>query len=133
MGTPRAMANEYADDLATLTCNHAAFYWQQRQADWLSAFCEFSGLQLHPEKIAAIKLTKKCPWRPEHIIMHDHSWNEIACQIVRFDGGNLEEYDNINLKFFKYLGIEIELEATATWAHESLLQNARERISYLLQ
>jgi hypothetical protein len=29
------MANAYADNLATLTCSHTAFYWQQRQADWL--------------------------------------------------------------------------------------------------
>jgi hypothetical protein len=28
MLTPRAMANVYADDLATLTCGHTAFYWQ---------------------------------------------------------------------------------------------------------
>jgi hypothetical protein len=41
MRTPRAIANAYADDLATLTCSHVAFYWQQRQADWLSAFCAF--------------------------------------------------------------------------------------------
>jgi hypothetical protein len=83
MRTPRAMANAYADDLATLTCGHAAFYWQQRQTDWLSAFCAFSNLQLHPDKIAAIELGKKYPGRPEHIIVYDHSWNEIACQIVR--------------------------------------------------
>jgi Ca2+/H+ antiporter len=101
MRTPRAMVSVYADNLVTLTCDHAAFYWQQRQADWLSAFCAFSGLQLHSDKIVAIELGKKCPRRVVHIIVHGNSWNKISCQIVRCDSGNLEKHDNINLKFVK--------------------------------
>jgi hypothetical protein len=121
MRKPRTIAYAYVDDLVTITCNHTAFYWQQRHADWLFAFCAFSGLQLHPDKIVAIELGKKCPRRPEHIIVHDHSWSETACQIVRCDGRNLEEHDNINLKFVKYLGTEIDLEATGIESHNALL------------
>jgi hypothetical protein len=82
MRKPRVMANVYVEYFATLTCSHTAFYWQQRHADWLSAFCECLGLQLHQDKIVAIELGKKFPGRPEHIIVHDHLWNEIVCQIV---------------------------------------------------
>ena len=72
MRTPRAMANAYADDLSTLTSGKTAFYWQQRQADWLSAFCAFSGLELHPDKIIVLELGERCPRRPDHITVHDH-------------------------------------------------------------
>jgi hypothetical protein len=39
--------------------------------------------------------------------------NEIKLPVT-FDGGNLEEHGNINLKFVKYLGMEIDLVATRT-------------------
>jgi hypothetical protein len=65
--------------------------------------------------------------------VHDHSWNEIACHIVQCDGGELEKNNNINLKFLKYLGIKIDIEATGTRAHDALLQNARAWNYHLLQ
>jgi hypothetical protein len=97
MRTPRVMANAYADDLATLNCGHAAFYRQQQQADWLSAFCVFSGLQLHPDKIVKIKLEKKS--------LEDQSTSlrtiiyETKLPVKLYDVmGNLKEDDNINLE-----------------------------------
>jgi hypothetical protein len=85
MRTPRAMANAYADDLSTLTSGKTAFYCQQRQADWLSAFCAFSGLELHLNKIIVLELGERCPRRPDHITVHDHEWKEIVCPILRCD------------------------------------------------
>jgi hypothetical protein len=71
----------------------------ERQIDNLHSEHFQTGLKLHPDKIVAIELGKKFPARPEYIIVHDHSWTEIAWQIARCNGGNLEEHDNINLKF----------------------------------
>jgi hypothetical protein len=84
------MVNTYADNFATLTCGRAAYFWQQRQADWLSAFCAFSGIQLHPDKIVAIELEKKFPGRLEHIIVHDHSLNELPVKSYDVMGGTLK-------------------------------------------
>jgi hypothetical protein len=44
----------------------------------------------------------------------------------------LVRHDKVNLKFVKYLGMEIDLEVTGTRAHKALLQNARARNFYLL-
>ena len=61
-----------------------AFYWQQRQANWLSAFCAFTGLQLHPDKIVIVELGPANPDRPDHIIVHDHAWQPRVCEILLF-------------------------------------------------
>jgi hypothetical protein len=53
---PNYMTTIFADDLATAAMGTTASYWQQRQADWLSAFCAFTGLQLHPDKIVIVEL-----------------------------------------------------------------------------
>ena len=45
------MANAYADDLATITTGTSAYIIQQKQAEWISAFCAFTGLQLNMQKI----------------------------------------------------------------------------------
>jgi hypothetical protein len=47
--------------------------------------------------------------------------------------GNLEEHENINLKFVKDIGMEVDFQATEIRAHEVLLQNTRARNSHLLQ
>jgi hypothetical protein len=43
----------YADDLATCSTGPQVEYMQQLQAKWLSAFCAFFGLTIHPGKIKA--------------------------------------------------------------------------------
>jgi hypothetical protein len=43
----------YADDLATCFASPLVEYMQQLQAKWLSEFCAFSGLTIHPDKIKA--------------------------------------------------------------------------------
>jgi hypothetical protein len=51
-------------------------HMKQSTYAWLSAFCAFSDLQLHPYKIITIT--------------HNHFWKAITYKIVRCDG-NIEE------------------------------------------
>jgi phosphate/sulfate permease len=43
----------YADYLATVTGSSRAEYMQQLQATWLSAFCAFTGLVMHPARVVS--------------------------------------------------------------------------------
>jgi len=76
--------NAYADDLATLSSGGNAEYMQQLIATWLSAFCAFTGLVLHPAKICPTllgiipeKYTKPHPFGPREyenktdLVVHD--------------------------------------------------------------
>jgi hypothetical protein len=43
----------YTDDLTTVTGGPCAEYMQQLQANWLSAFCDFTELVMHPAKVVS--------------------------------------------------------------------------------
>jgi hypothetical protein len=51
----------YADNPVTCSAGPEAEYVQQLQATWLSAFCAFSGLTIHPGKIKATIVGKIDP------------------------------------------------------------------------
>ena len=51
-----ATPSAYADDLCTITPGPRAEYMQQLVATWLSAFCAFTGMRMHPAKIVATVL-----------------------------------------------------------------------------
>jgi hypothetical protein len=57
-------------------------YIHTLQAKWLSAFCAFTGLELHPKKI---KPTIVGPVRKnhlKHLKVYNHQWELINCPIL---------------------------------------------------
>lgn len=88
--------NAYADDLATITGGPRAAEMQQQQATWLSAFCAFTGLTMHPAKITATTLGPPPP-TPPSLEIYDSMWQPVACPV------------NPDTQTVKYLGINIDL------------------------
>jgi hypothetical protein len=124
----------YADDLATVTGGPRAEYMQQLQATWLSAFCAFTGLVMHPAKVVSTiigptprKYQQKSIIGPLNfedktdIIVHDHQWNPISCRV------------DAQRSSMKYLGIQLDLRNKTSVAHEKTLQDITDRLSHLLQ
>ena len=124
----------YADDLATITGGPNAEYMQQLQATWLSAFCAFTGLVMHPAKIVSTilgpipsKYTQTEDIGPlkfkdkTDIIVHDHQWNPISCRI------------NAQLGSMKYLGMHLDLRSQSSVSHAQTLQDITDRLSHLMQ
>ena len=72
--------NAYADDLATITGGPHAAAMQQQQATWLSAFCAFTGLTLHPRKIIATTIGPPLTMVPS-LAIRDAQWKRIACTV----------------------------------------------------
>ena len=129
-----ANPSAYADDLATITAGPNAEYMQQVQATWLSAFCAFTGLMIHPAKIKATLLG---PIPPKYhklpmigplshadktdIIIHDLNWKPISCPIFP------------SLRTVRYLGVDLELrKMSRSISHELALQEINEHLSHLL-
>jgi hypothetical protein len=106
----------YADNLATVTGGPRAEYMQQLQATWLSAFCAFTGLVMHPAKIISIILGST-PRKYQQqfiigpltfedktdIIVHDHQWILISCEV------------DAKLSTVKYFGIHLDLQTRRKW------------------
>jgi len=125
--------NAYADDLSTLTSGPKAEYMQQLQATWLSAFCAFAGLVIHPAKIHTTILGPiPAKYDMERIIgppaytektdllVHDLNWNPVSCPITP------------RLLTVKYLGVHLDLRHEAQASLERVLQDIHDRISHLL-
>ena len=55
-GAKKSNPQAYADDLNTMTAGPNAQFMQHLQATWLSAFCAFTGMEMHPDKIHATTL-----------------------------------------------------------------------------
>jgi hypothetical protein len=49
----RTQVIAYADDLVAVTGGPRVAYMQQLQAKWLSAFCPFPGMVMHPAKVVS--------------------------------------------------------------------------------
>ena len=127
-------SNAFADDLATVTSGPNGEYMQQLQATWLSAFCAFAGLVMHPTKIKPTILgpiPTKYTSLPIHgplphpkktdLIIHDLNWNPISCPILP------------HLQFVKYLGVILDLRPTTTSpSHEAALQHLNTHLTHLL-
>jgi hypothetical protein len=103
--------NAYADDLCTITSGPRAGYMQTLQAKWLSAFCTFTGMAMHPLKIKPTMVgpPKEAPLK--HVTVYDHSWTPVQCPILP------------DLQTYKYLGVHLDLRnnpsvhpSTAYWS-----------------
>ena len=89
--------NAYADDLGTIVEGKRAAYMQQIQANWISAFCTFTGLVMNPNKIA-----------PTHVGTPPAN----QCQTLRVhqqDGHPIDIVVDYELPSFKYLGVQLDL------------------------
>ena len=78
-----AFSNAYADDLATITTGPRAYSVQQDQAEWISAFCAFTGLQLNMQKIVPVILGDHPSTTPTFITVYNHSWQPTRCPLQR--------------------------------------------------
>ena len=77
----QAVSNAYADDLATISTGNRAHQIQQLQAEWISAFCAFTGLQLNMQKIVPVAIGKHAANMPNHITVYNHHWQPTKCPI----------------------------------------------------
>jgi len=124
----------YADDLATVTSGPNAEYMQQLQATWLSAFCAFAGLVIHPAKIRTTLLGsvpdkyKRLPTEgplpfkeKTDLIIHDLNWKPISCPTFP------------HLQSVKYLGVDLELRNNPrSFSYHAVLQEIQNHLSHLL-
>ena len=93
--------NAYADDLATITGGPRAADMQQQQATWLSAFCAFTGLTMHPRKIIATTIGPPMTHTPS-LSIRDAQWHRVDCTVTP------------DLASVKYLGTHLDLRNTDT-------------------
>jgi hypothetical protein len=77
----QTVINAYADDLATITGGPRAEEMQQLQSDWLSAFCAFTGLTMHPTKIHATTIGPPPLGPPPQLSFHNQRWEEAPCVV----------------------------------------------------
>jgi len=122
----------YADDLATCASGPQAEYLQQLQATWLSAFCAFSGLTIHPGKIKATivgpihprhqprKTATGITYMPSTLIVHDHQWEPISCPI------------DPTMLTYKYLGVQLDLRCCNSDSFDREKEKAGAMLSHLL-
>ena len=81
--THRPISNAYADDLATITTGPMAHAVQEKQAEWISAFCAFTGLQLNMSKIVSVAVGYPQNKPPPHITVFNNQWEPTLCPIVQ--------------------------------------------------
>jgi hypothetical protein len=70
--TKNTKINAYADNLCTITGGPNDVYMHTRQAKWLSAFCAFTGLKLHPKKIKQTIVGPVCKHHLKHLKVYNH-------------------------------------------------------------
>ena len=117
----KAKMAAYADYLCTITGGPRGAFMQTLQAKWLSAFCAFTGLVLHPKKI---KPTIVGPARAHHLPflkVYDHQWTQINVLILP------------ELETYKYLGVNLDLRNKPIQAFNKLLQTATISLAHLLR
>jgi len=125
--------NAYADDLATLTGGPRAEYMQQLIATWLSAFCAFAGLVMHPAKICSTILGPvpdkytQIPMpgpatfaQKTDLLIHDLNWIPISCPILP------------HVQSYKYLGVQLDLRHESQASIEGVLTRLNGDLSHLL-
>jgi hypothetical protein len=126
--------NAYADDLCTITSGPRGEYMQQVQATWLSAFCAFTGMEMHPAKIFSTILgpiPEKYQSLPPHdslsgdndthLLVHDLNWKPIQCPKYPY------------LRAMKYLGVHLELRPVSdSDPHQQALLDIQTHLSHLL-
>ena len=125
--------NAYADDLATLTGGPRAEYMQQLIATWLSAFCAFTGLVMHPAKICSTilgpvpdKFTQiRMPGpvtfaQKTDLLIHDLNWMPISCPILP------------HVQSYKYLGVQLDLRHESQASLEGVLNRLNGDLSHLM-
>ena len=110
----------YADDLCTITKGPRAAYMQTLIAKWLSAFCAFLGLILHPKKIKPTIVGPIYAHHLPNIRVYDHQWTPIDCPVLP------------TLPTFKYLGVDLDLRNKPTRSFNRILQQAKDSLSHLL-
>jgi len=110
----------YADDLATMTCGDKAEYMQGLQAQWLAAFCAFSGLVMHPDKIKSTIVGPIPAQYNANMTTYDHQWRPVHCRV------------DVELRTYKYLGVHLDLRCRSTDSFERVRQDAAARLSHLL-
>jgi len=115
----QTIINAYADDLATITGGPRAEQMQQQQATWLSAFCAFTGLTMHPRKIQATTLGPP-PLNQPRLSFFDQDWTEIQCQV------------NTEIPAIRYLGVDLDLRHDGTEQFDAVLLDLECRLSHLL-
>ena len=113
--------NAYADDLGTLTAGPKRVYMQQVLANWISAFCTFTGLVMNPTKI---KATVVGPI-PHHPLL--------PLRIHQHDGTEVEIKVDSELQTFKYLGVYLDLRDNPQATLQAVIQDADKRLSHLIQ
>ena len=116
-----AQMNAYADDLCTITGGPNAAHLQSTQAKWLSAFCAFTGLTMHPAKIIPTIVGKIPLHYRKAITVYDHQWNPTACSVLP------------HLESYKYLGVHLDLRNRPKKSFQKVLDNATTRLSHLLR
>jgi hypothetical protein len=105
---------------------------QQLSAKWRSAFCAFSGLTIHPDKIKATIVSKidskhelktkpdGTKYCPSTLQVYDHQWEPTECPI------------DPTLAIYKYLGVHLELRCKNNDAFEREKEKAAAMLSHLL-
>jgi hypothetical protein len=116
------LSNAYADDLATLTSGPRAFAVQQQQAEWISAFCAFTGLQLNMKKIVPVTLGTHSSKIPGYITVYDNCWQPTRCPIQNCTSG------------LTYLGLSLDhiIAGNSSADFKALYQRAHTMIEHLL-
>lgn len=118
-------AAAYADDLATCAGGDNGPRMQQIITNWLSAFCAFAGLVIHPAKVytTIIGPTPKHLQPPDaqrdQLIVHDLHWKPISCPVLH------------ELESTKYLGIQLDLRGTLD-THTATLNKINSALSHLI-
>ena len=129
-----ACPSAYADDLCTITAGPRAEYMQQTVATWISAFCAFTGMVMHPAKIYSTILgpipskyttLSRDDLQPSEdntkLVIHDLNWTPIQCPIFPY------------LKTMKYLGVQLDLrDFQHSDSHKKTLDIINTHLSHLL-
>jgi hypothetical protein len=122
----------YADDLATISSGTKGEYMLQLQATWLSSFCAFAGLVIHPGKIKSTVVGKVHDRHlprpqadgsliyPSQVVVYDHQWKPISCPI------------DTEMDTYKYLGVNLDLRGRTRASFNRLYIHAEALLSNLL-
>ena len=112
-------ATAYADDLATKAEGPRREEMHQLTTTWLSAFCAFAGLGIHPAKVKPTIIGPEPENCPSPLIVHDTNWKPIECPI------------QTDLPTVKYLGVNLDLRGRLQ-SHAQTVTKIHTALSHLL-
>jgi len=120
--TDPPLSNAYADDLATISSGPLAFQIQQKQAEWISAFCAFTGLQINMSKIMPVSIGPLPRHHPTHLTVYNHLWEPTKCTILT------------NPQQLIYLGLSLDhfISGNSSAFHSYLLLQSTSQLEHLL-